>query len=267
MLPANILFSRLILAFCLGLWLAMSVNAQGKQAVVVMRSGEFKSGACEGAANLDHQILFDVKLNNKDEVRLLNFPSWSSSSNVSRKSYEDSGKRKLRDLFALKWDDSGVLTAVSVSGQAPLPAVPDDTKPQKNVDQQLQSFYGVMLTGEVREGKSKRKVDLPLRSIWKVFFVAEGAPFNDALFNHAADEASVALWETYLTKTGNYRSSEANTRMHEALIQCARSDLQRFVGGDYAALATARNRITRTQSIKDDDVTRQLAAEISRAQQ
>lgn len=267
MSSANGLFSRLVLIFCLLLWLAVSVNAQGKQAVVILRSEGFKSGACEGTAKLDHQVLFDVKLNNKDEVRLLNLPAWSSATMVSRKSYEDSGKRKMRDLFALKWDDNGVLTAISGSGQAPLATVPDDTKPQKNVDQQLQSFYGVMLTGEVREGKSKRKVDLPLRSVWKVFFVAEGAPFNDSLFNHAADETSVALWEAYLTKTGNYRSSEANTRMHEALIQCARSDLKRFLGGDYAAFATAKNRITRTQSIKDDEVTRQLAADISRAQQ
>jgi hypothetical protein len=61
---ANSQFSRLVLTFFLGLWLAASVNAQGKQAVVIMRSGEFKSGACEGAANLDHQILFDVRLNN-----------------------------------------------------------------------------------------------------------------------------------------------------------------------------------------------------------
>ena len=265
--PENSLFSRLVLAVCFGLWLAGSVNAQGKQAVVIMRSGEFKGSACEGAANLDHQVLFDVKLNNKDEVRLLNYPAWNSSTMVSRKSYEDSGKRKMRELYALKWDTGGVLTAVSVSGQAPLPVVPDDTKPQKNIDQQLQSFYGVMLTGEVREGKSKRKVDFPLRSVWKVFFVAEGAPFNDSLFNHAADESSVALWETYLKKTNNYRSSEANTRMHEALIQCARADLKRFTGGDYASFATARDRITRTQSIKDDEVTRQLAAEISRAHQ
>lgn len=264
---ANSHFSRLILTFCISLWLAGSVYAQGKQAIVIMRSGEFKSGACEGAVNLDHQVLFDVKLNTKDEVRLLNFPSWMASTTVSRKTYEDSGKRKLRDLFALKWDAGGVLTAISVPGQAPLPIVPDDTKPQKNVDQQLQSFYGVMLTGEVRDGKSKRKVDFPLRSVWKVFFVAEGAPFADSLFNHVADEASVALWESYLKKTNNYRSSEANTKMHEALIQCARADLKRFTGGDYAAFATARDRITRTQSIKDDEVTRQLAAEISRAQQ
>src|SRR5215208_7897711 len=161
MVPARSLFSRFLLTLSLGLWLAGSVNAQGKQAVVVMRSGEFKSGACEGAANLDHQILFDVKLNTKDEVRLLNFSSWSSSSMVSRKSYEDSGKRKLRDLFALKWDDSGVLTAVSGPGQAPLVTVPEDTKPQKNIDQQLQSFYGVMLTGEVRRAsRSVRSIFL-----------------------------------------------------------------------------------------------------------
>lgn len=267
MLPANSHFSRFVLALCVGLWFAGSVNGQGKQAVVIMRSGDSKSAACEGTANLDHQILFDVKLNNKEDVRLLNLGSSSSSTKISRNTYEDSGKRKLRELFALKWDDRGVLTAISVSGQAPLPTVPDDTKPQKNMDQQLESFYGVMLTGELREGKSKRKVDFPLRSVWKVFFVAEGAPFNDSLFNHATDEASVALWETYLTKTSKYRSSEANTRMHEALVQCARSDLKRFVGGDYAALAIANNRITRTQSIKDDEVTRQLAAEISRAQQ
>src|SRR5215217_3339158 len=102
MSPGNSLFSRLVLAFCLGLGLTVSVNAQGKQAVVILRSGDFKSGECEGMAKLDHQVLFDVKLNNKDEVRLLNLPASSSSTMVSRKSYEDSGKRKLRELFALK---------------------------------------------------------------------------------------------------------------------------------------------------------------------
>lgn len=267
MAQAKRLFSHFVLAICFGLLLAISVSAQGKQAIVVKRSGEFKSAACDGAPNMDYEILFDVKLNNKDEVRLLNLPGWASTTMVSRKTYEDSGKRKMRDLFALKWDEGGVLTAISSSGQAPIASLPDDAKPQKNIDQQLQSFYGVMLTGEMRDGKTKRKVDLPLRSIWKVFFVAEGTPVNDSLFNHAADEASVALWQTYLRITNNYRGSEANTRMHEALLQCARDDLKKFVGGDYTALATAKDRIGRTQSISDDDVSRRLAADISRAQQ
>jgi hypothetical protein len=61
--------------------------------------------------------------------------------------------------------------------------------------------------------------------------------------------------------------SEANTKMHEALVQCVRADLRRFVDGDYADLAKARERIARTQSITDNEVTRQLAADIRREQQ
>jgi hypothetical protein len=267
MLPASCQFSRIFLAFCLLFVFQQSLSAQGKQAVVVLRPTDAKSEGCEGTVSLDYRVVFDFKINNKDEMRLLNFPASTAQTTVSRKGYEDSGKRKLRELYSLRWENNGLLTAISVSGQPSILTIPDDMKPQKNVDQPLSSFYGVMLTGEAREGKVKRKVDFPLRSVWKVFFVTEGAPSHDSLFNHAAEEASVALWEVYLKNTNNYRSSEANTRMHDALIQCARADLGRFVDGDYSALATAKDRITRTQSIKDDEVTRKLAADISGAQQ
>jgi len=260
-------FLQFVLAFFFSLLLASSVTAQGKQAIVILRSGDAPGGGCDGSIDLNHQILNDVKLNNKDEVRLVNLPFASPSATVSRKTYEDSGKRKLRDLFALKWGKDGVLTAVSVIGQSALIAIPDDMKPQKNLDQTLSSFYGVMLTAEEREGKQRRRVDLPLRSVWKIYFVPEGAPANDSLFNHASDEESVAIWESYLRKTSNYRSSEANVKMHEALIQCARADLRRFVDGDYASLSKAKDRVARTQSIKDDEVTRQLAADVRREQQ
>ena len=260
-------FSQSILVIIFALLIAVSVSAQGKQGIVILRSGEYLSGGCDGTIELNYQILNEVRLNNKDEVRLLSLPASSPTSTVSRKTYEDSGKRKLRDLFALKWGKDDVLNAVSVSGQSALSAIPDDMKPQKNFDQPLSSFYGVMLTGEARDGKQKRRVDLPLRSVWKIYFVPEGASVNDSLFSHAADEGSVAIWEAYLKKTSNYRSSEANVKMHEALIQCARADLQKFVEGDYASLAKARDRVVRTQSIRDDDVTRQLAADVRREQQ
>jgi len=266
MLPPGKQFSQFLLVICLLLTVVGSIKAQGKQAIVVLRSGEGSNG-CEGAADLNYQIIFDAKLNNKDEVRLLNSPVSSPSTTVSRKAYEDSIKRKLRELYSLRWENTGVLTAVSVVGQSSLGTIPDDMKPQKNADPPLSSFYGVMLTGEAREGKQKRKVDLPLRSVWKVYFVPEGAALNDALFAHAADEGSVAIWEAYLKKTNNYRSSEANAKMHEALIQCARGDLRRFIDGDYASLAKAKDRIGRTRGIRDDETTQQLAAEIARSQQ
>lgn len=260
-------FSLVLLAFFSSLLIPAAMKAQGKQAIVILRSGDNAATGCEGSAELSYQILYDAKLNNKEEVRLLTLPGSSSSARISRKVYEDSAKRKLRDLYALKWSNDGVLSAFSVADQPALGAIPDDLKPQKNAEPALSSFYGVMLTGEAREGKQKRKVDMALRSVWKIYFVAEGASLNDTLFNHAADEASVAIWEAYLKKTNNYRGSEANAKMREALIECARADLRRFVEGDYASLAKARDRVARTQSIRDDEVTRQLATEIRQEQQ
>lgn len=261
-----LLFSSFALAFLFLLVTAGPANGQGKQAIVILRS-EQASGGCDGNVDLNFQVIVEPKLNNKDEIRLLSPIAAGVSGSVSRKTYEDSGKRKLRDLYALKWEKENVLSAVSVSGQSGFLAIPDDMKPQKNVDLSLPSFYGVTLTGEERIGKQKRKLDIPLRSIARIFFIAEGAPVNDSLFNHAAEEASVAVWEAYLKKTSNYRSSEANTKMHEALVQCARADLRRFVDGDYAFLAKVRERVGRTQSIKDDETVRQLAADVNRAQQ
>ena len=252
-------FTLLFLVLTAGL-----ANGQGKQAIVVLRS-EKSSGGCDGNVDLTFQILFDVKINNKDEIRLLSPVASNPPSSISRDDYEKSGKRKLRDLYALKWDS--ILSAVSVAAQGGFLALPDDMKPQKGASPILSSFYNVNLSGEERTGKVKRKLDIPLRSIARVYFVTEGAPVNDSLFNHAAEEASVAVWETYLKKTNNYRSSEANTKMHEALVQCARSDLRKFVDGDYAFLAKVRDRVGRAQSIKDDETVRGLAAEVNRAYQ
>jgi hypothetical protein len=247
------------------------VNGQGKQAIVILRSAGADAGSstgCEGGAELSYQIVYDAKLNAKDEIRLLNPGDASPSSQVSRESYDRSGKSKMRDLFALKWGRKGVLYAESIAGQAQIIAVPDNMKPQKNVGSQpLSAFYGVMLSGEARDGKQKRKVDIALRSIWKVYFLAEGASVNDTLFNHATEEASVALWEAYLQKTNNYRASEANAKMRDALITCSRADLANFVQGNYGALDKARQKATRAQSVKDDDATRSLAADLSREQQ
>ncbi|HEY5883568.1 MAG TPA: hypothetical protein VIT88_02730 [Pyrinomonadaceae bacterium] len=257
-------FFLLILTLgCLSMW--GEVRGQGKQAIVILRSNiaDRAVDGCESAQELNYQIIHDARLNAKEEIRLFN----SAQSTISREAYERSGKSKLRDLYALKWNHDETLSAVSIAGQSAIMALPENLKPQKNVVQPLSAFYGVMLSGEAREGKQKRKVDLPLRSIWKVYFTSEGAAVNDTLFNHAAEEASVALWEVYLQKTSNYRSTEANTKMRDALIVCSRSDLARFVEGDFRALEKARQKATRAQSVREDDATRQLLTEIRTAQQ
>lgn len=259
-------------ALALSTCLAASASAQKRQALVIMRApgGGAAVARCDGTAEINYQIVSDAKLNNKDEVRMAGgLGGASGSTSVSRKTYEDNTqKAKMRDLFQLKWGaDGGVLYAVSLEGQTPVAVIPDDTKPQKNADQPLSSFYSVMLTGEAREGKSKRQVSVPLRDVFRVYFVPEGAPVGDTLFKHAAEEKSVVLWEAYLRKTNNYRQSEANNYMRDALVTCARADLDAFRQGDYGSLDKARLRAERAQSVRGDALTQQLVADITQSQQ
>jgi hypothetical protein len=255
----------LAISFCL----LADAHAQKRQAIVIMRpSGGAQAAQCDGATELNYQVVSDAKLNNKDEVRMAgNVGASGDSALVTRQAYEKTQKAKLRDLFALKWGEGGVLYAVSVEGQTPVPTLPDDVKPQKNSAQPLSSFYSVSLTGVAREGKSKRQVNVGLRDIQKVYFVPEGAVVNDTLFKHAAEEKSVALWEAYLHRTNNYRQAEANSLMRDALMTCARADLDSFARGDYGSLDKARKRAERAQSVSSDTLSQQLVADIARSQQ
>src|SRR5262245_50104045 len=95
---------RAFFAFICLLSVTVVVNGQGKQAIVVLRSEQSSPTGCDGNVDLNFQILFDVKINNKDEIRLLSPAGSGLPSSISRDDYEKSGKRKLRDLYALKWD-------------------------------------------------------------------------------------------------------------------------------------------------------------------
>ncbi len=263
------LMKAALAALALSSCLVADAAAQKRQAIVIMRSpgGGASVAPCDGAAEINYQIVSDAKLNNKDEVRLAGALGGAGAS-VSRKAYEETQKTKMRDLFEIKWGtDGGALYAVSIEGQTPVTVIPDDTKPQKNADQPLSSFYSVMLTGEAREGKSKRQVSVPLRDVFKIYFVPEGAPLGDALFKHAAEEKSVVLWEAYLRKTNNYRQNEANNHMRDALVTCARADLDAFRQGEYNSLDKARLRAERAQSVRGDALTQQLVADVAQAQQ
>lgn len=261
----NAALAALIISTCL----FADARAQKRQAVVVMRQpGGTAAAQCDGSAEINYQIISEAKLNSKDEVRLAgNIGGAGASTSVSRKEYEDSRKAKLRDLFALKWGADGVVYATSVEGQTPVVIIPDDMKPQKNSAQTLSSFYSVALTGEAREGKTKRQINIPLRDIQKVYFVPEGTAVNDTLFRHAAEEKSVVLWEAYLRKTNNYKQADANNYMRDALVTCARADLDTFARGDYGSLEKARQRAERANSVRADALTQQLIGDISQSKQ
>lgn len=248
---------------------ARDASAQGKQAIVVTRSASASVSECEGAADLNYYVVTDLKINNKDEIRLFAGASGAPNASmiVTRDAYEDTTKTKIRDLSLVAWGRDGLLYATGGGSSSRVLTVPAEMKPDKREAPPLSSFYGATLTGEAREGKQKRRITLQLREVWKIYLTAEGAQANDTLFRHAADEKSIALWEAYLAKTGNYRQAEANNFMRDALISCARSDLERFAGGDYGALDRARKRTDRAQSVKSDEQTTRLTLDIKQAQE
>lgn len=248
---------------------APAVRGQGKQAVIVLKStGEKSTSPCEGLADLNYQLVTNVKINGKDEVRLLNESAQSGSSTlISRKSYESSPKAKLQNLLKLGWQKDGLLYASSVAGQTAMLAIPDDMKPQKNADQTLQSFYSVMISGEIKDGKQKRQFNLQLKDVSKIFFIAEGASVNDVLFKHAVEEESVTIWEAYLKTSNNHRSKEANAFVRDALIVCAKGDVESFNQGNYGSLQKARQKAQRAQSVKQDEQSERLLLSINQAEE
>ena len=61
---------RAFLVFICVLSVTVIVNGQGKQAIVVLRSEQSSATGCDGNVDLTYQILYDVKINNKDEIQV-----------------------------------------------------------------------------------------------------------------------------------------------------------------------------------------------------
>ncbi len=246
-----------------------AVRGQGKQAVIVLKpTSEKSTSPCEGLTELSYQLATGIKINAKDEVRLLNENAQSGSSTlISRKSYETSPKAKLQNLIKIGWQKDGLLYASSVAGQTAMLALPEDMKPQKNADQTLPSFYSVMISGEIKDGKQKRQFNLSLKDVWKIYFIAEGASVNDILFKHAVEEESVTIWEAYLKTSNNHRINEANTFVRDTLIVCAKGDVDSFNQGNYGSLQKARQKAQRAQSVKQDEQSERLLLSINQAEE
>ena len=85
--------------FALTLCLFADAHAQKRQAIVIMRppGGGAQVAQCDGTMDLIYQLVSDVKLNNKEEVRMAgNLGASSDSASVPREVYEKTQKTKLR---------------------------------------------------------------------------------------------------------------------------------------------------------------------------
>src|SRR5882757_5264260 len=108
----TITMRKITVGFLLSISLSVfagAVSAQGKQAILLMRSGN-TAAACEGTAEMNYRTVFELKLNNKDEIRMLTGAVSAGSSPdtmiVPRNVYEDAVKNKLTNAFELRWQNN-----------------------------------------------------------------------------------------------------------------------------------------------------------------
>jgi hypothetical protein len=264
-------FTGILLGMVFCLATALGAMAQNRQAIVIMRPASTSAGeaVCDGSVDMTYHIINDPKLNDQDEVVMLNGVESTTGDmlRITRQSYESAPEMKLKTLAKLAWSKENVFAAVLRGSENSVPVLPGNLKPAKNSAMPLNSFYSVMLTGEEREGKSKRKASYGLREIWKVYFVPDGSTVGDVLFAHAAEEKSVAVWEAFLRKTSNYRGGEANSQMRDALLGCAQRHLDEFQNGRYTAIEDARKKVERAQAVRSDEMSQQLLARVAQEKQ
>jgi hypothetical protein len=224
---------------------------------------DLSSLACDGSVELSYLVINNIKLNGKDHLRLLHSFSSGISTTISRKEYKDGFKTRLKDLYMIKFEKDNLLYATSFAGQSPILALPEEVKGQNQDRSPLSSYYSIMISGEAIEGKERRKLNLALNNIWKIYFVPEGTAIGDALFRHAVEEQSVVIWDAYLKKTNNYRFNEARAHLRNALIGCANNYLGKFRTGDYYSINRAKEHVTRAETINIDSSSQQINSTIA----
>src|SRR5207244_4077616 len=148
----------------------------------LLRPATAQSNVCSTAGEDPKFItIFDYKIQRKDEVRLA-LGQTSASASVSRDQFNRMKKLKLKDLTELETKDG--LIYVSAGDGQKMPAIPD-VEPGRNASTSIAQYMDMVLEGETRDGRTKQKQAIPVKSIWRMFVLTPSLTEPEALFRHA----------------------------------------------------------------------------------
>ncbi|MEO0247999.1 MAG: hypothetical protein ABIN58_00365 [candidate division WOR-3 bacterium] len=258
-----ITFAVLLIA---GFIMETDVKGQNKKAVVILKPTTSPPDAmsCEQNTEIQYLTLYDLKINGKKDVRMA--PSLATAKEqypVSRNVYDQTRSSDLKNLTKIEWRGE-ILHAESGAG-SPTVCLPSDLKLDKQTTRPLRELYSVTVEGAVREGKSKRKQTITLRSISKIYLLNETELSEEGLFRHASEENDVGQWKAYLRIPGNHRKDEASSALHKSLLNCAEGALDAFEKGKFKAIELARNAALEAQSVVNDESTRSFLEKVDDA--
>ncbi len=253
---------RMAAAGVLFLFSNVLVHAEDRKIVLILKSpAAVGATPCEDKIELKSLVLWNPTFSGKKDVRLApNVPAESEDYGVSRTDYDRSRSVQIADLSRLE-SRNGLLYAFSGT-DAPILCIPSNVKPDKNRQIALRELYSVTVEGEVREGKSKQRQNVPLKNVWKGYLLNPTEAPDSALFHHATAENRIGLWKSYLKATSTFRVDEAVQALSDSLTGCAEAAIKRFQDGKFAALDEARKYAHDAQSVRNNERSHKLLAAI-----
>jgi len=214
------------------------VNATYAQdrALVLLRP-EAASDMCAPGGDPKLLTVFDYKIQRQDEVRLA-LGLTSARASITRDEFNKMKKLKLKELVQLETKD-GLIYVTAGDGQQ-IPAVPD-VEPARNAQISLSQYMEMILDGETRDGRTKQRQAIPVKSIWKVFVLTPSLTEAEALFRHANQEKSVGSWTFFLGKASSYKVKQAGDGLAQSTTGCIDRAMERFRAGSFQAIDEAKD--------------------------
>ncbi len=225
------------LIFTVVFLLAVSASYAQDKILILLRPATAESNICSTGGDPRLITVFDYKIQRKDEVRVV-LGQASASSSVSRDEFNRMKKLKLKELVELE-TKNGLMYVSAGDGQKML-AVPD-VEPGRNAQTSIAQYLDMVLEGETRDGRTKQKQAIPVKSIWRMFVLTPSLTEAEALFRHAHQEASVGQWTFYLGKVPSHRVKEAGDGLAQSTTGCIDRAMERFRGGSFQAIEEAKD--------------------------
>jgi hypothetical protein len=217
-------------------FLLLVSDSYAQDRVLVLLRPATASDMCATGSDPKLVTIFDYKIQRQDEVRV-GLGQNTPSSSVTRDQFNRMKKLKLRELVELETKDG--LMYVSVGDGQKMLAVPD-VEPARSSQISIAQYMDMILEGETRDGRTKQKQAMPVKSVWKMFVLTPSLTEDEALFRHADQEKTVGQWTFFLGKVSSHRVKEAGDGLAQSTTGCIDSAMERFRGGSFQAIEEAK---------------------------
>jgi hypothetical protein len=200
-------------------------------------------------SHYEYISLEKLKINGKNEVRLVNESRMDKKRRFSEKQYKSLKKVGLQSLAKLEVEDGVVYAYLTETSRTA--CLPDNFKFDNSKMATTAEMMMVMLEGKANGKNSKL---IPLSGVEKVYFVAETVSAEEIAFRHASERSEIRIWEIFLRQFPGVRQAEAaRLELHKRLLEATRNELDQFQTGQFHSLEAASHHLEQAEVLCPGD--------------